>query len=444
MTTVKKFDEYDMRDDFSIPVYVGYELVEYSGIKGINPDNRCAGQLIRENGQTHLELSDIPKKKHYELPSNGIVINNDDEVTNHEDSGNWYASTWNGDLHFVIRKYFRISTSKHRANNHFGGNVSKWVVSDYSIVNQYMLADNVSYATLFMDHVYSWFGIFQPERELTDENELIFTNLVFDDQQFSLRVSVNSKEKHELHVFQKTAYISIGIEFEEFQTREFTYQLAVTIRNFFQMLIGKSVGISRIILNKDNSIDPDGQRITPKNERENWFLDQSFLPKKEEETLTNFEVSYQEISSDLGTMLTKFLSNSKLQRFVASILTVYQFQTPVDTQIITLVSAIESYYSDAKYSDGTKMKNALNKLKQLGQLVENSDDFFQQDIHVSTTDTDTLFREMVDVRDYIVHGDKEEKYTSEAELVPDLIIFKRIIHKAIVRVMLMKVEENNI
>lgn len=35
--TQKKFTDYDMRNDFSLPVYVGYELVEVEGIKGIDP-----------------------------------------------------------------------------------------------------------------------------------------------------------------------------------------------------------------------------------------------------------------------------------------------------------------------------------------------------------------------------------------------------------------------
>lgn len=52
-----------MRDDFSVPVYVGYDLIEIGKIKGINPQKRIAGQLIRENGQTYLELADFPSKK---------------------------------------------------------------------------------------------------------------------------------------------------------------------------------------------------------------------------------------------------------------------------------------------------------------------------------------------------------------------------------------------
>lgn len=440
----KNFDDYDMRDTFSIPVYVGYDLVEHANIKGIDSKERVAGQIVRENRKTYLELADFPVKKNYVSPnSNGFIMNDDDKITNQDDGGKWYACTWNGDLQFVIRKYFRVSASTHMANNHFSEPTSKWLLSDYSITSQLMLSDDVKYVMLSMDHVYAWFNIFRPEQDLSKTDSLNFKNLAFESQKFSLVIGASGNEKHNLHVFQKTAYMNIIIEFEKGQTREFTYHLAVVIRNFFQILVGKSIGISQIILNKNQSVTPGKQKIIPKDERENWFLDQSFLPDTVTETNANFAVSYCDIEENFCTILTQYLGSSKLQRFVANFLTVDHFRTPVETQIITLVSAVESYYKDAKYSNGKKVKKAIEKLRRMGDLIEEPDRIVKGSSYGNVLNANSLFEEMVNARDYVAHGVKSEEYTSEAELVPDLIIFKNIICEAIIRVVLMQTDANN-
>lgn len=79
----------------------------------------------------------------------------------------------------------------------------------------------------------------------------------------------------------------------------------------------------------------------------------------------------------------------------------------------------------------------------MSKLVEKPNDFLKNGIHGNATDVNSLLQEMVDARDYIVHGVKSEKYTSEAELVPDLIIFKNIIREAIVRIISKQVKSNN-
>lgn len=444
MVNTKKFYKYDMRDDFSIPVYVGYDLIDISGIKGIDVNNRVAGQLIREKRQTYLELADNPTIKGY-VSSNpsGMLIDNEDEINNQDDGGYLYACTWDGELQFIFHKYIRMGSSINMANNHFSGETSKWLISDYSIASQLMLPEYVTHASLSLDHVYTWFNIFRPEFDLSKLDSLSFKDLIFENQSFSLIVCANGQNKHDYHVFKKTAYMTIDLEFKNHQPREFVYSLAVATRNLFQMLTGKSVGISRIILNKDNSFGPSYIKLVPKDERENWFLDQSFLPNSVKETTTNFAISYSDIKKDFKSILVQYFLDSKLQRFVNSFLIVDQFQVPVDTQIITIVSAVETYYNEAKYSNGKKIKNAINKLKKMGELIENPNNFFSGSVHGDAVDINSLFDEMVNARDYIVHGDKADKYSSEAELVPDLIIFKRIIRDIIVRIISMKVKANN-
>ena len=444
MAINKKFYEYDMRDDFSIPVYVGYDLIKCGKIEGVNPQRRVAGQLIRKSGQTYLELADFPRKKGYESSETGIVYDEEDKIANHNDGGTWYACTWDGTLQFIIRKYFRVKYTEHFATNHFTNSTSRWLVTDYSITSQLMLPIKVSSMELSLDYVYAWFNIFHPEQDRTKNKPLIFKNLTFENQNFMLVVVANRKEKHELHEFQKTAYMSIKVIFKNEQTRDFTYQLAVTIRNFFQILTGKSIGISRIILNSNIQRDPNKQGMLLKDERENWFLDQSFLPDKVNEKNLTFDVPYRDISANFEYILKQYLIDAKLQQFISNFLIIDQFRIPVNTQIVTLISAVESYYNEAKYSNGKPIQSAINKLQRLGELIEDPNDFLKKNsIHGRATDISSLFQEMIDARDYIVHGVKIKKYTSEADLFPDLIIFKKLIQTAIIRIVLIQIESNN-
>lgn len=433
---IKKFYEYDMRDEFSFPVYVSYQLTEFDGIKGVDPNHHFAGQLTRKNGETFLELSDYPEKK--ELKSSTIVIENSNKVGNQSDSGEWYACTWDGQLQFVLHKYFCVDASMHISNHHFGGDISKWVINDYSIVDQYTLSDeSVTHVKLSMDHVYSWFGFYRPEQNWEKTKSRIFKDLKFEDQLFSLSINAEGTEQHKLHLYQKTAYMYFNIEFKTPQTRDFAYNLAIVIRNFFQVLTGKKIGISRIILNKKNN-----GSLT--DERENWFLEQSFLPNIVEETNHNFDISYHELTDKFDHILELYLSDLKIQKFAATFLLVDHFRLPVDIQIVTLVSAVESYYNNAKYvSNGKTIQKAADKLERLGKLVEDPDDLVSRDNRSNITSSKELFNKMVDSRDYIVHGVKENKYTSESDLVPDLIIFKNLIRHALIRVISLQVEQNN-
>ncbi|EPD07128.1 hypothetical protein Lpp78_02866 [Lacticaseibacillus paracasei subsp. paracasei CNCM I-2877] len=441
----KKLEEFDMRDDFSIPVFVGYELVEISGIKGVDPNSHHAGILTRKGGSTFLELADFPEKKDYISPNpSGVIVDHDDKVANQDDVGNWYASSWDGGLQFVFRDFFRINASENFARNHFVGDTSKWRISDYSIVDKHLADSKIKKATLSMDHVYSWFNFFRPEQDWANTKSIVFKDLCFENQPFALVIGANGKERHDLHIYQKTAYMTISIEFDNPQAREFTYHLAVTLRNFLHIVMGKEVRINQIILNRDVVTNNSEDESSSENVRENWFLEQSYLPESVNETNAHFNVPYHEIADKFNPILSQYLMNTKLQQFVGSYLTVDQFHTPVDTQIVTLVSAVESYYSEARYSfPPKKIKNAKEKLARMAELVYDPNKLFNDDIRGSAGKVEELIEEMVDARDYIVHGERSKKYTSEAELVPDLIIFKKLIRKAITQVGLLRVQRNN-
>ncbi|SYW00391.1 conserved hypothetical protein [Oenococcus oeni] len=437
----KKFTEYDMRDDFTFPVYVGYGLIEQGGIEDIDPSQQIPGELTRRNGETYLELADNPRKNGYR--SAGIIRNGEDRVSSEKDGHTWYARTWDGAILFVIHKYFKVASHSLHAYNHFSNETSRWLINDYSMSSQYMLASGVYQARLYLDHIYSWFALFKPEQELETIPPLIFSNLQFEGKTFSLMVGAEGKEKHKLHSFERTAHTFIKISFEETQTRGFIYRLAVVIRNFFQILIGKAIGISRIILNQNKSFNPKTKIMVPEDERENWFLDQSFLPQTIVEKIDQSDFPYRRISEKFDSILKKYLADVKLQNLVSTYLTVNQFQIPVNTQIITLVSGIESYCIDLKYPSNRKpIKKAIEKLQHFFGLLDNLDELAQHVIEGRKVDVQLLLQDMIDSRDYIVHGEKAEKARSEIELVPDLMVFKNLMRKVIAKIILTTVDKN--
>lgn len=438
---IKKFDKLDMRDDFSFPIYLGYNLAEFNGIKGIDPDNRYAAQLTHENGKTYLELSDFPSKENYH--SNGIVYDHDDKIQTHKDTHDWYGTTWDGSLLFVFHKFVRVGANEMFSSNSFSADTSKWLITDFSIVKQFMLMKGVAQVKITLDYTYAWFGIFKPEQDFDKKNSQIYTGLKFMDQHFELTIGAEGVEEHQLHYWGKTVDLFVLVKFSKMQSRDFTYRLAVVLRNFFQILIGKSVGITRMILNSDQSYDSERKMLLPRNYRENWFLDQSYLPDEPKESLVNFNVPYKQISKTFSPILTQYLIHQDVQNLLSTFLSVDQFSIPVDTQIVTLVSGIESYYRNAKYSNGKPVKDALRKLQRFVELIDQPDDVITNGTHGNIVDTKQLLQEMIDARDFVVHGDKADKYTSETELVPDLIAFKRLIRCGITEIITLKHVANN-
>lgn len=433
--TSKKFFKYDMRDEFSFPVYVSKELVCSYDIKGIPPEKRIAGEIIRKNGQTSLNLACIPRKTNI---NDGIIFNAEDQVFSQDDSKDWYATTWDGNISFVLHKYFRIKASSHMSFNNFSMEVSRWRITDFRMVSQFMLEDKVYSAKLYLDHIYSWFNLVTPESDLSSIDSLKYEGLKYKNRSFSLKVCGEKNQAYHPHSFNQTAQLYILLEFKDEQNEEFVYNLAVVIRDMFRVLFGVQTGISRIILNNNMSYNAKKKELSPKDQRENWFLEQTFLPSKPEKEKHNFNVKFSDIEGKFQQILEQYFCDEKLQRLINTFVTVDYYNTPVSTEIVTLISGIDTYYNQAKFSGGKKIKSAAKKLQRFVDLIDEPEMVLSQKFDGSVN-IESMLTRLLDSRDYFVHGDKSDKFTTEVDLIPDLIKFKFLFQQILVNLISLEV-----
>lgn len=96
MMSKPKFTDYNMRDEFSFPAFVSSQLIEFNGIKGIDPESSVPGLLTRKDGETLLELAAFPSKTGFKKTS--AVVNYEDKIMSQDDSSDWYASSWDGNM----------------------------------------------------------------------------------------------------------------------------------------------------------------------------------------------------------------------------------------------------------------------------------------------------------------------------------------------------------
>lgn len=437
----RKFIDYDMRDDFSFPVYVDNELTDFEGIKGLSPNSRVAGQFTRKDGETYLELASVPLKKGFEKSKVNYDFEN--HILSDEDDHDWYASTWDGNILFVLHKYMRTGYTDSFAHNHLHEPTTRWRVFDFKIVSQFMLASGIYEAKLYMDHLHSWVATYRPNLDLTKLKSMEFSNLKFQGVKFSLIIIGESRKTTNVNMVSKVANTCIRLDFDTEQDETFVYRLSVVIRNMLQVILNKRVSISKVILNKNYSYNQTEKVMLPKDERENWFLEQSFFPKEVEQAKENFEISFDKIKDKFQEILEEYLLDEKLQLLVYAYLTIDHFKIPLNTSIITLVSGVESYYNEAKYSNGNLIKDAGEKLKRFISLLDNPEHILRANYDGQIVSVEELLIRLRDSRDYFVHGSKKEKFSSEADLIPDLMMFKVLYREILTRLILLEVPKNN-
>lgn len=425
----KKIFDYNMRDDFQFPVYVSYELADFGGgIQGILPEKRISGVFTRKGGETFLELAAQPLKPGSEKSS---VRTNLDEVQSEKDSHDWYATTWSGEIQFTLRRYVKVGGTEHFGFNSVSyGATSKWNVYDFVISSQFHLNKQVYRARLDIDHMFDWFGISNPRQDADSLQKLEYHDLKFQGMHFSLNVYGGFLKKNGNRIFQNVATLDLVLMFDQPQEKEPVYQLAVQVRNLMQMLMGKKAGINRIILNQDQS--RSGDKLLPKDERENWFLAQSFLPENVNESDRDWSVPFLNIKENFPLILESFFKNQKIQKLVSSFLLISQYKVPISTAVITLVSSIETFYNEEKYENGKKIRNAKDKLKKFLNLIQSPSDLVRRELGVSDFNIDAMISRIKNSRDYFVHGEKENEFTSETDLITDLMALELLVKHVII------------
>lgn len=278
--------------------------------------------------------------------------------------------------------------------------------------------------------MFDWFGISNPRQDADSLQKLEYHDLKFQGMHFSLNVYGGFLKKNGNRIFQNVATLDLVLMFDQPQEKEPVYQLAVQVRNLMQMLMGKKAGINRIILNQDQS--RSGDKLLPKDERENWFLAQSFLPENVNESDRDWSVPFLNIKENFPLILESFFKNQKIQKLVSSFLLISQYKVPVSTAVITLVSSIETFYNEEKYENGKKIRNAKDKLKKFLNLIQSPSDLVRRELGVSDFNIDAMISRIKNSRDYFVHGEKENEFTSETDLITDLMALELLVKHVII------------
>lgn len=421
----------DMRQDFEIPVFIGFQLTDFGGIKGIAPEDRHTGIITRKNGKTILNLSIQPEKSD---DGRTGVIKDLSSVKSYHDKHPWYATTWDGKTQFIIREYYKVHEEKGSSYNSISyGPTSRWEIDDFSITKQFMLKEKVHQAKLNIDHAFYWFGL----TSLNDEkiHELKYKKLYFEDNRFSIHVFSGYRESSNIKSTVKDATLNIFLKFEKLQEREYVYRLAVQLRNLLQILTNKEAGIRRIELNKDRSFKTNKKGYTvqlPRDERENWNIVQSFLPDNVKDDV-GFSREFKDIKDDFQYILKSFFEDKKLQGLLENYLLISHYRVPVSTAIITLVSGIETYYRDATYSsNGKPVSSSIAKLERLMSVIDDPQKLISENFEDLEFDMNLFLARIRDERDYFIHGVKKESFVSEAVAGKDLVKFTLLVRQAIV------------
>lgn len=408
-----------MRDDFEFQVYVTYELSSFkkdgeTRILYVDQKKQFPGVIKKEGDVIILELSTVLMKPE---SKNKTILSDNDDVYSEKDFSTLYATTWSGNMQFIITDYFLIDKQSSISFNSVSyGGIAKYRVTNLSIASQFMLQDKVYQASFYLDFIHEWFSLYGPmmSREELNQNFIIFENMVYCDASFSLQINGYTEESENTDKVLFSAYSSLVVKFQSPQSKDFVFDLAVQLRNFFQFLLNKKVGLYKILLNNDSSWNGKDKRL--EDYRENWFVSQSFLPDEVKNKSFKFDINYSNIKNDFENILKKFFQNEKLQNFISLYLAISQYQIPVIPALLTLSSGVESYLNGSTFSDGKPVKNFSKKLTMIfnGSWEKNEE-------------TGSCIETIKDNRDFYVHGVKKEKMLSEIELIPTLLEFQEAI-----------------
>lgn len=392
-----------------LPLYVSPKLAtaKSTGVQYIDLSESYPGYLKKEGSDITLDLSTILMKP------NSIdkgYTSNLDEVSNHDDLGQLYATTWDGNIQFILRKYYRSNmNSTFMFNAASYGGTTSWIITDLSISSQFMLPDLVYKVQLSLDYIHEWFSIYKLKDEISKTSQsplLKIDDLSFNGVSFSFKLGSDQKIQSIAQRYKNITLNSvIVIEFDEPQNRDFVFDLAIQFRNLFQLIFNKDVGLHKILYNENRSLR-NGTLIA-KDERENWFISQSYLPDKPNYKKRNFDNTYTDIQSEFGLVLKKFFSSEKIQELTSRYLITKQFKIPIISGFLTLSAGVENFFNGATFSNGDKVKNLENKLTKLFNYTWSTD-----------PNTEEIIRMIKDNRDYYIHGDKSDKKLNELDLLP--------------------------
>lgn len=412
----KKFNEINLLEDFTLPVMVTDSLTEVKGIYGISGHKSDSGILTRKNGVTTLELDVYPNDKKANL-KNGEMK----KIENNEQGGTWYARSWDGKLNFVIRKYLNIRGDFYMSNNQFGGETSSWDIFDFSIQKKLPESNKFDIAEIDLGNLKYWFKTFTVGQNPNEIPAITFENLLYKEKEFSLKIVAQWRKKTERYSLNKNVSLVVKLIFNEKQTRDFIFDLSTSIRNFFQITMGEKIGIQKILLN-NLSTDTFGDELENTEDAENWFVNQPVIFNNDFSEKSDYPINYNAIKDNMQDILEKYLLDIDFQKFTDTILMTERFDIPVEPQLITLVSSVETFFRLEKFENGNPVKDAVKKLQFLNKILDKP---FNDNLQ--------FYKRIKSRRDFIIHGSEKGAYDNEIELVPELLEFKDILREVLIK-----------
>lgn len=404
------FKKLTMRDDFEYQVHLSKNVSECNDIYQISSSDTISGVIKKQKNEIYLtidnSLLDFSDAKDGALPIYS-------ELGTEEDFGILYASSWDNSVHFIIRKYFGVETEQRLNYNSVShGPVVTYRVLEMSIGSQLALKEQIEEANYYLDYIHGWFNLFDPNTEWEENSNdlLVIKNIEFEGVTFTMIVRGNLWQQGNVDKVERYAQTFIKVKFNSPQTRDKVFGIGVQIRNMFQLILNCEIGLYKIILNRNESFETD--KMLPKNFQENYFISQSYLPDIHKVTRTNYDIEYKSINEDLNRIIVNFFSSKKLQDFAERFLTVKQYKMPLPPVLLTISSAVESYLSDLKFSDGRQVKNLHQKIN----VIFN-------DTLKDKQETIDIVQKIKDSRDFYTHSDKQKKKLTEAELIPIVTAF---------------------
>ena len=172
-----------------------------------------------------------------------------------------------------------------------------------SISSQFMLSNAVERVTYGIDMLQEWFLIYTPDMNIQQlkESSLIIDKLNYNGNEISLLVNGSIRNRGNVREKHYFANSNLVVFFEKPETRENSFKLGIQLRNFFELILNKKLGLNKIILNWDKSFLDGFMR--PQDERENWYVAQSFLPSHDTKTFVNFDIKYDDIQTEFKFIL---------------------------------------------------------------------------------------------------------------------------------------------
>ncbi|MQW23220.1 MULTISPECIES: HEPN domain-containing protein [unclassified Lactococcus] len=429
------YTDYNMNDSFEALVYVTDELTEFDF--GTTLDQRTAiiGYFKYSAEKTTLQLPLILKKNE----NAGVEVGWSNTVRTSKDLKHLYIKSIDGGFKAVLDKFQLIGTSNYAAIGDIGNSTSTYQISNFRMVNQFELDEDVKKIQLAFDY----FDIFvdtprfkvisrweEKEDEITvsyqKKNYLLDDEIIWEDKKIKVKVFTGATSPDLLD--RKRIGISftyfLVFEFESKMSRDKVQELIYILKDLFSVLMRKYIFFNYVLQNDYLGLDAETNKADDR--RENLFINQG-KNKAYNPDLKARELKLHLRDLEFSKILEGFVNNLKLQKLARAFVSTMNDNLYVENVMTSLTNGLETYYKGSTYPSNGKLITDLKKkiiygIRQLPNELKKSIQIKDGDYTGQATDFIEQFSEiMKDTRDNVVHGDKENSLNLKFD--GDLIIY---------------------